>query len=262
MRLVEEQPLNGCNIYYNYVPFALERAFEDIDYQTFKELHRQVIHLAIHLAKNYILTSFHPARCGVLFLDGHFILKYYLPLHEIVITENISMLERSVQLFKVQATHVLDTLCHVDNSEFHSLPSDSFTLKPSAHLSAHKHSSLEQYTRTRKLSNQPSKPLRRLSNAKSLKSLISDARRKRSDSTNYSEVKITGLKQTLKSLKENSERKRNWEREKMEIRTRIEFLRLRSREALKTFDAYKQSTRSYFELLRIVTSGQTTRRPT
>ena len=51
-----------------------------------------MIQLAIHLAKNYILTSFNPNRCGVLFVEGKYLIKYYLPLNEIVITDNISML--------------------------------------------------------------------------------------------------------------------------------------------------------------------------
>lgn len=73
-------------------------------------MNKQLIQLAIHLAKNYILTSFNPNRCGVVFNEDNFILKYYLPLNEIVITDSISMLERSVQLFKVQAMHLLDTI--------------------------------------------------------------------------------------------------------------------------------------------------------
>ena len=86
VRSVEQCPPNAYHIYYNYVPFTLQNAFPEIDYHAFKQLHRQVIHLAIHLAKNYILTSFHPTRCGVAFLDGQLIIKYYLPLNEIVIT--------------------------------------------------------------------------------------------------------------------------------------------------------------------------------
>ena len=40
-----------------------------------------MIHLAIHLAKNYILTSFNPGRCGVVFQNGKILVKYYLPLN-------------------------------------------------------------------------------------------------------------------------------------------------------------------------------------
>jgi hypothetical protein len=38
------------------------------------------------------------------------ILKYYLPLNEITISDNRNMLERSVQLFNVQSMLYLDTL--------------------------------------------------------------------------------------------------------------------------------------------------------
>jgi len=70
-----------------------------------------LIQLAIHLAKNCLLTSFNPNRCGVILnADNKWQIKYYLPLNEIVITDNMAMLERSVQLFTVQSLHFLDTL--------------------------------------------------------------------------------------------------------------------------------------------------------
>jgi hypothetical protein len=101
-------------IFYHYVHASIDSAFPCLTQSTFKEVHKQLIQLAIHLAKNYVLTSFNPSRCGVVFLDDKFVIKYFLPLSEIVITQNRSMLERSVQLFKVQAMHMLDTLCHHD----------------------------------------------------------------------------------------------------------------------------------------------------
>jgi len=55
-------------------------------------MHKQFIELAIYLAKNYILTSFSPERCGVIINEGKSIIKYFLPLNEIIITTNISML--------------------------------------------------------------------------------------------------------------------------------------------------------------------------
>ena len=73
-------------------------------------MHRQFIELAIYLAKNFIITSFAPNRCGVLINESQSTLKYYLPLNEITITDNRSMLERSVQLFNVQSMLYLDTL--------------------------------------------------------------------------------------------------------------------------------------------------------
>lgn len=73
-------------------------------------MHRQFIELAIYLAKNCILTTFNPERCGIVINENRSLLKYYLPLQDITITNNISMLERSVQLFNVQSMHYLDTL--------------------------------------------------------------------------------------------------------------------------------------------------------
>lgn len=75
-----------------------------------KELHRQCIELAIYLAKYGISTVFHPSRCGVMINEGKSTLKYYLPLSEITITNNISVLERGVQLFSVQSMHYMDSL--------------------------------------------------------------------------------------------------------------------------------------------------------
>lgn len=66
--------------------------------------------MAIFLAKNFIITSFAPNRCGVVIAESQSTLKYYLPLNEITITDNRSMLERSVQLFNVQSMLYLDTL--------------------------------------------------------------------------------------------------------------------------------------------------------
>lgn len=142
----------------------------------------------------------------MVYVDGQFIIKYYLPLNEIVITDNIAMLERSVQLFKVQATHFLDALCHNDIlTEFNSSASEE--LVPQSKVNANsKKPNIVASARNRKLSNQSIKPQRRFSNTKSLKSLISGTadRKKSQDSTHYSELKISGLKQTLKSLRWNS----------------------------------------------------------
>lgn len=73
-------------------------------------MHRQCIELVIYLAKYGISTAFHPSRCGVINNEGKSILKYYLPLPEITVTDNISVLERGVQLFSVQSMHYLDSL--------------------------------------------------------------------------------------------------------------------------------------------------------
>jgi hypothetical protein len=42
--------------------------------------------------------------------DGKWQVKYYLPLNQIVVTSDVVVLERSVQLFTVQALHFLDSL--------------------------------------------------------------------------------------------------------------------------------------------------------
>jgi hypothetical protein len=44
-------------------------------------MHKQFIELAIYLAKNYILTSFNPNRCGVIINEDKTLVKYYLPLN-------------------------------------------------------------------------------------------------------------------------------------------------------------------------------------
>jgi hypothetical protein len=109
LRSIEERE-NTVDTIYQYVPLSLEESFAEDSSQTVKEMHRQFIELAIFLAKNCILTTFAPHRCGVLTNDDKNTLKYYLPLNEISITNNRNMLERSVQLFNVQAMHYLDTL--------------------------------------------------------------------------------------------------------------------------------------------------------
>lgn len=43
----------------------MEDSFSENPNQTVKEMHRQFIELAIHLAKNCIVTTFNPQRCGV-----------------------------------------------------------------------------------------------------------------------------------------------------------------------------------------------------
>lgn len=99
------------DVYYNYVPYSLESFFEECSGEVIKEIHRQLIKLVIHMAKNCLLTSFNPSRCGVLLnADDKWQLKYYLPLKEIIVTNDVTMLERSVQLFTVQSLHFLDSM--------------------------------------------------------------------------------------------------------------------------------------------------------
>lgn len=184
VRSVEESE-DEVSIYYGWVPLSLEGAFSELSQETFKELHRQLIQLAIHLAKNYILTSFNPARCGGLFVEGKFLIKYFLPLSEIVLTQDIAHLERSVQIFKVQAMHLLDTLCH------HAPDLDSSRSEHDLPLLPHpsKHSML--LARTRRLSNETLKR-RKFSN---LGPRLGEIGRKKSqDSTVYTETRLSGLK--------------------------------------------------------------------
>lgn len=96
--------------FYQYVPLSLEDSFAESSCQTVKEIHRQFIEMAIYLAKNCILTTFSPSRCGVVVSEANSTLKYYLPLNEITLTDQRSLLERSVHLFNVQSMHYLDTL--------------------------------------------------------------------------------------------------------------------------------------------------------
>ena len=81
VNLRSAQEEGGCiDLFYQYVPSALEDAFNDNPELTVKEIHRQFIELAIFLAKHCIVTTFNPARCGVVVKEHQTILKYYLPL--------------------------------------------------------------------------------------------------------------------------------------------------------------------------------------
>lgn len=118
LRSTQDMKNGYIDLFYPYVPIPLQESFNENSNQTVKELHKQFIELAIYLAKQYILTSFNPARCGVIINERKTIIKYFLPLNEIIITDNISMLERSVQLFNLQSMHYLDTLnqCALNNT--------------------------------------------------------------------------------------------------------------------------------------------------
>jgi hypothetical protein len=97
-------------LFYQYVPNSIEEAFTENADLSVKEMHRQFIELAIYLAKNCLITSFIPTRCGIVIKEGRTLLKYYLPLNEITITSNRSTLERFVQVFTLQSMHYLDYL--------------------------------------------------------------------------------------------------------------------------------------------------------
>ena len=66
LRSTEDNGNGYIDLYYPYVPIRLEDSFLENSSQTVKELHKQFIELAIYLAKNCILTSFSPERCGVI----------------------------------------------------------------------------------------------------------------------------------------------------------------------------------------------------
>jgi len=66
LRSTEDAGNGYIDLLYPYVPIPLEESFNENNNQTVKEMHKQFIELAIQLAKNYILTSFNPARCGVI----------------------------------------------------------------------------------------------------------------------------------------------------------------------------------------------------
>lgn len=115
LRSTEETP-NSVTLVYQYVPHSMNDSFMENPSQTVKEMHRQFIELAIYLAKNCIVTTFNPERCGVVINENKSTLKYYLPLPDINITDNRTTLERSVQLFNVQSMHYLDTLINMQDS--------------------------------------------------------------------------------------------------------------------------------------------------
>lgn len=110
LRSSEDDGEGAIELYYPYIPTTLEDCLLNNPSQTVKDLHRQFIELAIYLAKHYVATPFNPERCGAMMQDKKTVVKYYLPIGEITITDNISLLERSVQLFNLQSMHYLDSL--------------------------------------------------------------------------------------------------------------------------------------------------------
>jgi hypothetical protein len=226
---------------------ALNSAFEQIDHHTFKDLHRQVIQLAIHLAKNYILTSFSPGRCGVNFVDGKPYIKYYLPLNEITISQDISALERSVQLFKVQAMHLLDKIRHPD----------IFTDLGSSHSEEVFLSVIPKEVRKKKLSMLIENRERKFSSLSMKKRKYTSfndliERKKSQDSTHDTEMRISNLKKTLKSIRFQSERKKLYARSLEKIKIRVNLLKIRSFKALQAFEDSKKEIADNMALARLL----------
>ena len=82
------------------------------------------------MAKNCIATAFNPAHCGVVLKEGRSLLKYYLPLGSITLTEQRESLERAVQVFNLQSMHHLDLIISAnqenDSEMIHSCSRSSF----------------------------------------------------------------------------------------------------------------------------------------
>jgi hypothetical protein len=206
LRREEDSRQGWIDLYYAHVPLRLEEAFGEGLQATVKELHRQFIELAIHLAKNSILTSFSPSRCGVVATGERTLVKYFLPLNEIVLTSSRSMLERSVQLFNLQSMHFLDTLsqgalnstAHLSNRS--SRRPDSPTPPASPRKSRKESQPALIFNSARKLSLNPlSSQMRKLSHLSKELSEFSEMRRKRTkESTRNSASSFSTLKNLLR----------------------------------------------------------------
>lgn len=98
------------DLYYPYVGLTMEDSFIYYPNQTAKDIHKQFIELAIYLAKNNLTTNFDPSYCGVIVNDNKSILKYFLFLPKLVITNDRNKLERFVQAFNVESMNFVDSL--------------------------------------------------------------------------------------------------------------------------------------------------------
>jgi hypothetical protein len=66
--------------------------------------------MIVHAAKHFIIIPFESKNCGVKIIKGERVVKYYFPIDEIKICNEIKVIERSVQLFTVQSMQFLDEL--------------------------------------------------------------------------------------------------------------------------------------------------------
>ncbi len=213
----------GCiDLFYQYVPAALEDAFNENPELTVKEIHRQFIELAIFLAKHCMVTSFSASRCGVVVKEEQTILKYYLPLQEITITDNRSNLERFVGLFNVQSMQHLDCLINqrLNNSFNESISQRTFKnrvklfpLAKNERVRKDSQPALNITPKNRKLSNNPtSLQKRKLSTLSKELSEISQMHKKHKASTRSGGSfntfqSIISLKSMLETnIRERSER--------------------------------------------------------
>lgn len=243
LRKVSHQPQQNClDLYYGYVPLRLEQAFEDGARPSVKDLHKQFIELAIHLAKHSILTSFSPSRCGAVLTEGRVLVKYFLPLNQIVITSSRNMLERAVQLFNLQSMHYLDTLSQGVLNSTLDLSHRSSTKKrtPEASPRPRKESqpTTLYFNSTRKMSLNPLN--RKLSHLSKELSDFSEMRRKRTkESTRNSGGSFTTLHQLLRQDSDRDLFKSCLSENRL-IEDRVNALKERSRVALREFSELKQ----------------------
>ena len=192
LRSIEEAP-SSIDLIYQYVSLSLQDSFNENGKQTVKQMHKQFIELAIFLAKNCILTTFSPSRCGVVVNEEKSILKYYLPLNELSITNDRSLLERSVHLFNVQSMHHLDTLANQCLNSTINESCSQRTFKNRVKLfpgrsKDRRDSQLTALQAPRKFSNVPSKDsqIRKLSSLSRELSQISELHKRRGASTRIS----------------------------------------------------------------------------
>ncbi len=66
--------------------------------------------MIVHAAKHFIIIPFESKNCGLKIIKGERVVKYYFPIDEIKICNEIKAIERSVQLFTVQSMQFLDEL--------------------------------------------------------------------------------------------------------------------------------------------------------
>jgi len=118
-----------------------------------------------------MVTSFNPQRCGVIINDMTSTIKYYLPLSDISITDDRTVLERSVQLFKVQSMSYLDNLLNQTLNTTLNENSSQRTFKNRVKLFPEKIRKDSQpngmfLAKDRKFSNNPNQNLQNLQNRK------------------------------------------------------------------------------------------------
>ena len=216
------------------------------------------------MAKNYILTSFNPTRCGILLKEDRSVVKYYLPLNEIIITQNINMLERSVQLFTLQSMHYLDTLAQqAHNSTIEvasSVNSSNNSLHQRNRLSHLEQRKIRKESQpvnhfnflNRQSTSRRSSQIRKLSTLSKEMSEFSQMRSQRKkESTRYSPQSIPSIGSSMRiweGSKSSSALTNLPQSPSKDIEMRVEKLKERSKAALARFGEMKAIIRSYRSL--------------